>query len=183
MTSGSIARRYARAILELASEGDGLDRTASDLDGFVALLDGHDELERALLNPGHPITERKAVLAAVLEKTDLTSTNRNFIRLLLDKGRLGALRSICREYQALADEAQGRVRARVTSARKIDKRTAGRLQKNLEAITGKTVILSQEVDPALIGGTVTQVGHLVFDGSIRAALARVRQRLVSDYTL
>jgi F-type H+-transporting ATPase subunit delta len=55
-----------------------------------------------------------------------------------------------------------------------------RLKQLLQKVTGKTVILEQKVDPALIGGLVTRVGGLVFDGSLRTQLANMRQRLVQQ---
>ena len=73
------------------------------------------------------------------------------------------------------------MRATVRSARPLSEDAVSRLKTQLETSTGKTVLLDEEVDPSIIGGMVTQVGNLVFDGSVATALSRIRQRLVADH--
>ncbi len=105
---------------------------------------------------------------------------RNFLMLLLDRGRIGALPGIGREFRALADAHAGRISATVRSAQPLDPGVELRLKAVLEKRTGKTVILDKEEDPGLIGGIVTQVGDLVYDGSVRTQLANLRRQLLAD---
>lgn len=180
MSSGSLSRRYARALIELATEQSAVDAVGSELDAFAALYSGSPELQRTLDNPGFSLAERKAALVALLEKLGAGSLTRNFLSLVMDKGRIAHLGSIALAYQELSDEQQGRIRATVRSARALSPEAVARLKTQLESSTGKSVILTEEADRSLIGGMVTQVGNLVFDGSVATALDRIRQRLVAE---
>jgi F-type H+-transporting ATPase subunit delta len=102
-------------------------------------------------------------------------TAQNAARLLLDRGRLNALPAIAKALWLLADDSAGRVRAKVTSAQPIDAATESRLRAALTKATGKSVVIEKHQDAALLAGIVTQVGDVVYDGSLAAQLAELRQ--------
>ena len=178
MADGAVARRYARALVELGREANEIDRLGADLDAFAGVLDTGDGLLRAALeNPGISTMERRGVLASVLERLPLHAYTKNFLRLLMDNGRFGALPAIGAAYQTMADELAGRVRASVTSARALDEAGAEQVRNALSAATGKVVAVDFQVDPALIGGIVARVGDVVYDASVRARLSAMQQAL------
>lgn len=181
MSSGSLSRRYARALIELATEQSAVDAVGAELSAFTELFEGSAELQRTLDNPGFSIADRKSALVALLEKLGASVLTRNFLSLVMDKGRIAHVSGIGLAYQELSDEQQGRIRATVRSARPLSPEAVNRLKSELESSTGKAVILTEESDPSLIGGMVTQVGNLVFDGSVATALDRIRQRLVAEH--
>lgn len=180
MITGSIARRYARALFELAQEADRTDKVEQDLEGFVEGIHQVPEVWRSLTNPGFSRGERREVLDKMLPYFSLEATTGNFLRLLIDKGRVDHLDAIAREYRGLNDEHQKRVRARVRSAMTLGDADLARLEDLLQQVTGRTVLLEHEVDDGLIGGMVTEVGGLVFDGSLRTQLRRIKERLVVE---
>ena len=97
MANGSIARRYARAFIALGQETGKTDTFAGDLTTFAGVLDiGEGELRQALTNPGLTTVERKGVLDGVLGKLTLDADTANFLRLLVDKNRLGVFDGIAR---------------------------------------------------------------------------------------
>ena len=69
------------------------------------------------------------------------------------------------------------VSAEVTTAREIGEQEKAAMQSQLKAATGKEVRLQFRTDPGLIGGVVTRIGSLVYDGSIKSQLAQIRQRM------
>src|SRR5262249_31747368 len=138
------------------------------------------ELKVALENPVFPLEKRRHVLDELARRLALSKVVRNFVMLLLDKGRIGALLDIARAHRALVDEHAGRVRAVLTSARPVDPALEARLKNALEKQSGKTVILEKREDPAILGGLITQLGDLVFDGSVRTQLAQLREQLLSE---
>jgi F-type H+-transporting ATPase subunit delta len=174
MTEGSVARRYAKALLEIAHEAHAVDRFGNDLEKFwtVARLE-NNLLLGALSNPVFTQPERRLVLERVLPGLNLDSTVANFLRLLLDKRRMDGIEAIVREYRAFADTEANRVRAIVTTATAIDAVARVQVQRALEVATGKSVVLEAKVDGALIGGMVAQVGSRVYDASIRSRLERL----------
>ena len=181
--SNAVARRYARSLSDLAHEQGCLDAVADDLRGLSGVLADSAELREALVNPSFPLIERAGVLSAVLAKVKTHKVTGNFLSLLLENNRLGALGDILVEFEQYYDERIGRVRARVCSAVALDKATLTALNKHLVKVTGKKeVIIETEIDPSLIGGIVTHVGDRIFDGSIRTQLNLLQNKLLSQET-
>ncbi len=178
MADGSLARRYARALISLGEDQAGRDRLVHDLDTVSLVLDvGSGELRSALNNPGITMAERRGVLEAVLGRVEAHTYVKNFLRLLLDKNRFALLPLILTESLAMADEQAGRIRAVVTTSRKLDQASMKAIQQALSNTTGKHVIARFRTNPRLIGGMVAKVGDTVYDASIRTRLMDIHQVL------
>jgi F-type H+-transporting ATPase subunit delta len=177
---GSLARRYAKALLELAQESSSVDAVGAQLEQFVGLcLANEGQLLAAMGNPGFTAAERKGVLDAVLPRLGLTPLVVNFIRLVVEKDRFAALPDISREYRALADTLARRVRATVTTATPASASLQAEITAALSAATGKQVVLETKVDPALLGGMVARVGSRLFDASLRTRLETLQVALAT----
>ncbi len=181
MSSNAVAVRYAKALADLGSELGTLDAIAKDLEGFGSAVTSHANLAASLSNPSFTRAERKAVVKAVAEQLKVDPTTRNFLFLLVDNDRIGGFTDILSAFRAAWDARSGRVRAHVTSATKLDKKTLDTLKQQVALLTSATeVVLDADVDPALIGGIVTRVGDKVLDGSIRTQLNTLRTRLLGQ---
>jgi F-type H+-transporting ATPase subunit delta len=101
----------------------------------------------------------------------------SFLRLLVDRRRLGELPDIARSYRDLVDAQVGRVRGTVTSAQPLPPDDLERVRKALAETTRKSLVLEPRTDPAILGGLVAQVGPTVWDGSLRTQLERLRKEL------
>jgi F-type H+-transporting ATPase subunit delta len=179
MIGGSAARRYAKALLLIAQQQGNNDALSAEIDRLAQTYDKNAELKRALMNPAFSLTQRQAVLDEVSRKLVLSKPVADFARLLLARGRIGQLPLIARHYRTMVDELMGRVRAKVTSATPLDFVTETRIKAALGRTTGKNVILEKQEDPSLLGGVVTQVGDMLYDGSLRTQLEQLRQRYSS----
>jgi F-type H+-transporting ATPase subunit delta len=180
MTDGSLARRYAKALLELGQEAGKPDVFGSQLESFVALCLANDgQLHSAMCNPGFTPAERRAVLDALLPRLALEPMMVNFLRLVLEKDRFEALPGISREYRALADALANRVRASITTASPASPALQGEIARTLSLATGKTVVVDAQVDPTLLGGMVARVGGRVFDASLRTRLESLQVTLAT----
>lgn len=180
MIEGSLARRYAKALLELAQEASAADAIGAQLDAFVAFtLRDEEQLLLVMSNPGFTPSERKAVLEAILPRLQLHPTLLNFVRLVLDKNRFSAMPDIAREYRALADVAANRVRATVVTATPASAALQAEVTAALSAATGKTVVVESKVDPSLLGGMVARVGSRVYDASLRTRLEQLQVTLAT----
>ncbi len=181
MSATAIALRYADAVTSLAADENVLDAVAADMEAFAGALSGSDELRATLNNPAFTGEERKAVVAALAEKGKFEGISRNFLFLLVDNDRIRAFNVINRAVRDAWDKRSGRVRAHVTSAAKLDKKTLTTLQNHVQTLTGANeVLIETDVDPSLIGGIVTRIGDKVLDGSIRTQLNHLRTRLLSQ---
>jgi F-type H+-transporting ATPase subunit delta len=177
---GSIARRYARALLEIGVTQGTYENLGNDLTLLARLFQGSKDLQTALENPIFPLSQRKAVLDKLATRLGLRKEMRNFLMLLMDRGRIGQLPDMAREMAVLCDRQAGRVRATVASARPLPEDTALALRGAIEKRLGKKVILERKEDPGLLGGIVTQVGDVVYDGSIRTQLERAKRELLEE---
>ncbi len=178
MVNVSIARRYARALLDVASEANRTDAVAEQLSAFVKALEQSPELSDVLLNPAYTRGQRTQVVEALIKMMGgVETTLANTLRLLVDRNRLTYLPDIARVYRDMADVRAGRVRGHVTSATKLSPDTVELLRKNLQQITQRDVILEAKEDPKLLGGVSAQVGSVLFDGSVRTQLEQLRREL------
>lgn len=177
MTGGTAAHRYAKALFGLAQDEHCVRETREEIERVESLTAESRELREALLTPLHPVDERKAVLRAIAERAGVTRLVQNFLVYLIDQRRLIELPNIVSAYQELSDAAEGLMTAEVVAASPLDDRRKDRLRRALSERTGQEVRLKIEVDPSLIGGAIAKVGDLVFDGSIRTQLGKLRATL------
>jgi F-type H+-transporting ATPase subunit delta len=175
--SSAIARRYAKALILIGKEDGKSEKYREELNDFVGLLDKEKRLENAICNPLYTANNRRNVLQAILDKANLSRVMTSFLLLLFDKGRIKFLRDIRDNYNKLADELKGVVRANLVSATELSDETLEQIRASLSKMTGKQVLLETEQDPDLIGGIVTKIGDLVLDGSIRTQLQNMRESL------
>lgn len=178
MIAGSVARRYARALVDVAAASGELEVVRQELSGAADLLRAHRELRELLVNPSVLRRVKSQVLDEVASRLALRPLTKSFLRILLEAGRLPALEGVLRAYEALVDDRLGRVKAVVTAAGPLEAEAQRRLQGRLQEMTGKTVYLEVQQDPRILGGLVTQIGSLVYDGSLRTRLAKLREELV-----
>ena len=171
------AHRYARALFALAREEDAVASIRAELDDMARLLADNPDLRRRLFQPLHPVHERREVLKSVCAQGRGSRTIQNFFAYLIEQRRLIAYEAIHDEFNRLADEAAGRVRAEVRSASPLRDEQRARLVDALARRTGKQIDLTVHVDPSLIGGAIATVGGLVFDGSLRTQLSQLHGTL------
>jgi F-type H+-transporting ATPase subunit delta len=177
MQAGSLARRYAKALIGLATEKKALDKVGADLRSLANAYKAAPELGGVLANPGFKIAERKAILDALLAKIGAHELVKTFTYLLLDKERLAIVPDISREIDIMIEARAGKVHAEVTSAVPLTAAQLTALIATLEKLSGKKVVVEKKQDPALLGGVVAKVGDVVYDGSLRTQLRALRDQL------
>ena len=134
------------------------------------------ELRELLRNPQLDPRARAAALEDVLALGD--QLLRNFLLVLVDKGRIGELEVIAEEFERLVAEQEGVLSAELTTAVELSDDDERRLLQQIETASGRKVEATRHVDPGLIGGIVLQVGSHRLDASVRGRLDRLRRALV-----
>lgn len=177
MKAGAAAQRYARAVFSLGIESGEFERIGQEIHAVSSAVDADETLKDVLSNPLYDAGVRREIITGLAEKNGFTSTARNFLLLLVDKDRISLITEISKCYQGLADEKAGKMKATVVTASKVSEGLVTELTASLEKGTGKKVSLSYEVDPALIGGIVLKVGDIIYDGSIRTQLHKLRDNI------
>jgi F-type H+-transporting ATPase subunit delta len=177
MTIGVLGRRYASALLALATESSKVDKIAADLKDLAATWDSSKELRSVFENPSISIEARRKVLRDVATASNMDPLLRDTLLLVSDRGRMNQLSHIVEAFQALAEARSGRVRAEVVTATELPAAYFEQLQKSLERVTGKTVTVAKRVDPSILGGVVARIGDHVFDGSLKNRLDELKHEL------
>jgi F-type H+-transporting ATPase subunit delta len=177
--AGSIARRYARALFAIGVDQRNFEALGSELEALAVLWNQAVEVRQSLSNPIFKLSQKRAILQGLLPRVAPTRQVQSLALLLLERGRIAALPAIARAYQEMCDEKLGRARATVTSAHPLDVATQTEIRRVLEQRTGRSVVMTAEVDPTLIGGIVAQVAGLVLDGSLSARLSALRSKILN----
>ncbi len=177
MSTNAIARRYAKALIQLAAEQGVVERYYTELTLFSQALESAPEAYGILSAPGYGIEAKRRLVNELVARLGISGTIGDFLLLLLDRKRIDQLSGISDWYRSFADSAAGIVRSSVTSALPLTDQQVREMQNALEKATGKKIILSVATDPLLIGGIVTRIGDKVFDGSIRTQLAKIHDIL------
>ena len=181
MTNKTAAIRYARALLDVAvKEQADLELIENELSQFAGLFTQYPLLEKVLLNPAVPVPRKRAAVADLLAQAKFTPIVTKLIALLADRDRLVLVRDLLKAYGDRLLDHRGVVRAEVTTATPLDATRAQAIQKSLEALTGRTVVLGTTVDPAILGGLVARIGSTVYDASVTRQLEKMKERLVES---
>lgn len=176
--SSVVARRYARALIELGIETNSLEAIVRDVTAVAELVEENAELRDVRQNPQVPGAARKAVFMDIAQRLGAHQMSKNALNLLCDNGRLRVLPAIARALREEADRRAGVVRAHVSSAAPLTDGYVQRLTQALEARFQKKVVVQRTVDPTLIAGVVTRVGDTIIDGSVRARLNELKTDLM-----
>ncbi|HSB70490.1 MAG TPA: ATP synthase F1 subunit delta [Candidatus Methylomirabilis sp.] len=177
MIAGSVAKRYAKALVEVAGASDELEAVRRELADFADLLRGHREFRLFVANPSVQRRDKAAVFEQIVTALGFRTLTTTFLRILMQAGRLEGLESILRAYVSLVDERLGRVKALVITATPLPSGQEEHLRQRLAEVTGKQVYLEVRDDPSILGGLITQIGSRVYDGSVRTQLRRLREQL------
>jgi F-type H+-transporting ATPase subunit delta len=178
VTNKTAALRYARALLDVAiKEKADLEQIEADLAGFAGLFDQHPALAKVLLNPAVPVPRKRAAVAELLARTNLSPILSKLMLLLAERDRLVLLPDLLAAYRDRLMDYRHVVRAEVTTAAPIGAARTQQIQNGLAKATGRTVTIATKTDPTIIGGLVARVGSTVYDGSVVRQLERLKERL------
>ena len=176
MSQGVIARRYAKALINLAEKD--LENTGKSLTALADVFSNSTELSEVLSDTKVSSQIKQNVLKKILKKIKVSKLVDTFIRYLLAKRRIVLLPNIERAFNLFLQEKLGRIEAGITVAQEISEVTVGKLEKTISRYSGKEVTVNITIDPAIIGGIVTRIGSVVIDGSIHTQLNQIRQSII-----
>jgi len=174
-----IAKRYAKALVQLAEEKKIVDKTQADLAAFVSAVDSLPALQKLFASPVFTPEDKKAVIKELGGKLALQSTTLRFVEHLAETGRIRYVKDVYEAFQEILAERTNRALARLTTAAAISPADLADIKKKLEALTGKQVDIDSTVDASLIGGAKAQIGSVVYDGTIKNQLMKMRNQLLN----
>lgn len=175
MKGSRVAKRYARALLEVAERSQA-EAWGAELEKLARMVES-PELMPMLSSPEISHEQRLEAMGKIAERLDLSFPLRSFAVVLARHGRIQEIGAISQSYQGLLDDLLGRARTTLTFATQPDDAAIQRVVSGLEAIAGKKIIPTVKVDSALIGGVTAELGGKTYDGSLAARLAEAQRRL------
>ncbi len=177
MNNTVLAKRYAKALFQVGKEENALDDFNKALAEMAKLHAEVPEVGDVLTNPLYPQDVREKVMTHLVEALQAPTLMANFFNLLVQKRRADVLPDIAQVFRVLVDEERNMCRGTVISAAAISSDLNDKIKSTLEKITGKQVVVANEVDPAIIGGIIARVGDLVLDGSIKTQLKGLEESI------
>ena len=171
--ASDIAQPYAQALMSVAQSQNLTEQFGTELRSLLSLLKESPELAELLGNPTVEPEGKKAVLRRILGDEG-NPYMRNFLMLLVDKGRVIVLESVGKEYLALLRELNQTVLAEVTSAVALTEAQQQTVAEKVKAMTGaREVEIESKLDRDLLGGVIIKVGSQILDASLRGQLRRM----------
>lgn len=177
----TVINTYARAFADVVMSAK-LDpqRTLAEAKQIVALTVENRMLREVWDNPSIPAEQKRGVLDGIVQRTGISRPMRNFMAVLIDKGRTRLLAEIVTQFAQDLNQRLGIAEAEITTARELNKDERAMLESDLERVVGKKIKASYEQDPAVLGGAIARVGGTIYDGSVKGQLERIRQQLVNN---
>jgi F-type H+-transporting ATPase subunit delta len=175
-----ISLRYAHALASVvASQHLDAGAARQQLDDFAQTLAGSRELREVLMNPSISNEQKLRVLDAIAGRIGMFPQVRNFIAVVMGHDRLPALSEMVAEFAEVSDEQSGLAEAEITSAHALNDADRAELEAQVAKLAGSRIRATYREDKTLLGGAVVRIGSTVYDGSIRAQLSQLKQRLVN----
>lgn len=180
MSDRADALRYARELFDVTWRHGLAPGVADELETIVLAARDYQDQVRPLFHPLVPKASKLATIRAFTTRAGISKATTVLLEALVQYHALHLLGTIASGFRERLNKKQGVVRASVTTATALPADKAAALTARLSELTGRQVTLRTRVDPAIIGGVVTQIDSTVYDGSVTRQLARMRQKLVEN---
>lgn len=178
MISVTLARRYARALHAVAQKKGELERTGAEMRELSAIFSREPRVRRYFESPNVSHNEKITFLEERV-RPKVGKTTYGLLHVLLRRRRLDHVTVIADEFQKLSERTQGVARATVRTAVAISEEQASAITRAIARRTGLEILLTREVDPAVLGGAVVSLGHRVLDGTLATRLWQIRRQLLA----
>jgi F-type H+-transporting ATPase subunit delta len=172
-----VARVYAEALFEAAKDNGKLDQIHEQLDEIAEAIAGNHDLQVFLFSPYFSSAEKRDGIERAISGAEPELVN--FLELLIEKHRMPAIFRIRERFDELWAEENKQLDVTLTSAIELDQSVIDHVREQIEQQTGRTVQLSADVNPDILGGLVLRVGNMVLDASLRSKLERLRKEVAA----
>lgn len=174
----AVARKYAKAFLEVAIKQRNFSTTLENLETFQNQLQQVPMLRTLFISPAVSPDKKKKILEDLAKKLGMEQLVVNVLNTLIHRQRLGLLEQVVASAERQFLERQGIIVVDVESARKLKPQEEEKLRIRLEEFTGKKVQLVNTVQPSMLGGIVTRIGTTFYDGSVATQLQQMTAKII-----
>ncbi|MCD6223603.1 MAG: ATP synthase F1 subunit delta [Deltaproteobacteria bacterium] len=175
-----IAWRYAKSLVKLCEDYKySYDDVKDDMKSLIELLGSKRKLMFLLKSPIVREDKKIEVFSKVFQLLNIIEGLQKFIKYLIVNHRENMLDDIYFSFSEMVDKKLGRARAKVKSVISLSGEEEAKIKQYLESALGKTIEIESSVDKDIIGGIWIQVGDVVFDGSVKGFLFRLKENLLN----
>ena len=178
MSSSIISRRYAKALIDLAAQEGIVDKVEQNFGKIVGTILNDKKTKNFFFNPVYKSEDKKSLLNKLVQELFISGLLKKFLALLIEKDRFPEIEQIYKEYVHFADGINNRAEAQVTTAVSLSEEDKSKLQSKLQTLTGKNVYLKIKEDASLIGGIITRIGSVVYDGSVKSRMEKLKEQII-----
>ena len=178
--STETSERYSRALFEVASESNELDKIEKDIKNFQTIFNSTSEVKNFLQNPTQNIQSQIDAINLLAEKLTFSKNLKNFFLLLIEKRRIFFVKKITESFLKLCSKKRGEVKASLISSKELSKAELENISKELSSSTGSTLKFDYKIDKELIGGLKLQLGSFMIDTSIKNKLKKFEQEMIEN---
>lgn len=171
-----IANRYAEALFELSEEENITKEIYNELNNVVDIVKNNKDLDNALKSPLVAKAE-KVQLIETLFNTKINNNLKNFLKILVEKGRISSLKSIELTFKELLNDKHNIIEGTVISAIALTDEKVKELEEKLSKKYNKNVTLENKVDESILGGVLVRLGNTQIDGSVKTRLDNIKDQL------
>jgi F-type H+-transporting ATPase subunit delta len=172
--TGSLAKRYAGALFDLADDKHQLDAVVADLAAIAKMIDESADFRRLINSPILSRTEQGKAVTGIVQAAQFSPLIAKFLGLLAQNRRLFALPAMIQAFKKMLADRRGEMTAQVWSARALSPEQQSALTETIKRAHGAKVSMEVKVDPDLIGGLIVKVGSRMIDSSIRTKLQKLQ---------
>ena len=174
-----IANRYAQALADVVAASGEYRKVLGELQDFEGAYRESAELRGVFDSPAVTLLQKMKVLESIAQRLGASTVTLNFLRVLLVNYRMPLLEEAVQAYRKIANDRTGVVQVKISSASELSEGERENVATRFRELTQRQVELEFDIDAGLLGGMQAQIGSMVYDGSVRGSLARIREQLVA----
>lgn len=171
-----IANRYAEALFQLSEEENITKEIYNELHDVVEVIKNNKELDNVLKSPLVAKNEKTQLIEALFNNK-INNDLKNFLKILVEKGRISSLKSIELTFKELLNDKHNIIEGTVISAIALTEKQVKELEEKLSKKYNKNVTLENEVGQSILGGVLVRLGNTQIDGSVKTRLNNIKDQL------
>ncbi len=180
MSQVELAKRYAKAILQLGNQKDSAKEYSSQVKAIAQILTAQPDVMQFFSNTTVSQDLKKKCLETLFESGKYSEDVKAFLYLLVDRSRMSALSAIAKATESILDAEEGVTRGKIKSASAISDQARMDYEKRIGTALGKKIYLEATVDEKVMGGVRVEVGGWTFDDSLETHLDHLADQLMKS---
>lgn len=178
MIKYKVANRYSAALFEVAKEENKIEKISKDLDLFSDIFSKNKEFRVVMETSAVSKKEKIEIVEDLGKKLNFDQITINFLKVLINKGKIKFIQTISQVFKKKFKDFMGIADFEVITAIKIDNKVLNKVKEILEKKTKKKIQISTKVDPEIIGGMIIKTEGLIYDGSLRHQLMKLKEKIL-----